>query len=158
MAHEIEIMENGTARTFYAGEEPWHGLGQAVEREVTSEAAIKLAGLDWTVEKREMFLPGKVKIDDIPVVGQQVPKFFATVRTEDESILGVVGNEYTVIQNEEAFAFLDLLVSEGAAMYNCAGSLFGGRRIFITCKLPESMQVGPDQVDKYLVCCEPVGC
>jgi len=153
MAHQIEVNQDGTARTFYAGQVPWHGLGTAVEKEVTSEAAIRLAGLDWTVEKRPVYLRGTAAVDGIPVVGQEVPNYFATVRTEDEAILGVVGQSYEIIQNQEAFAFLDSLVGEGLAMYNCAGSLYGGKRIWITCKLPQAMQIGPDQVDKYLVCC-----
>ena len=72
MSHEIEIRE-GQAQMMYAGQVPWHGLGTAVEREVTSEAAIRLAGLDWLVEKRPMYLPSEVKVDDIPV-----PEIFCT--------------------------------------------------------------------------------
>jgi len=150
MSHELELNENGEARMFYAGELPWHKLGTKVEKEVTAEAAIKLAGLDWVVEKRDIFTQGNVCIDDIPVVGQKIGTHKAIVRTEDESILGVVGNSYEPIQNSEAFGFLDALVGEGLAMFHTAGSLFDGKRIFITCKLPNSIQVGPDQVDKYL--------
>ena len=66
-------------------------------------------------------------------------------------MLGVVGSAYECIQNAEAFGFLDGLVGEGLAMFHTAGSLFGGRKIFISCKLPESMNVGPDRMDKYLL-------
>ena len=55
MAHELETNEKGEARMFYAGQTPWHGLGTKVEREVTSAAAMKLAGLDWMVEKNPVF-------------------------------------------------------------------------------------------------------
>jgi phage/plasmid-like protein (TIGR03299 family) len=135
---------------FYAGETPWHRLGTAVEKEVTAAAAIRLAGLDWKVEKRPMFIQGKKQVDGIPVIGNKVPDRFAIVRTEDDRVLGTVGGAYTPIQNEEAFQFLDALVGEGLTMFHTAGSLFGGRRVFVTCKLPDSVQVGPDQVDKYL--------
>ncbi|MCL5282844.1 MAG: DUF932 domain-containing protein [Planctomycetes bacterium] len=150
MAHELEITAKGEARMFYAGETPWHRLGTKVEKEVTAAAAIRLAGLDWIVEKRPLYIAGKNTVDGIPVIGNQVPDRFAVVRMEDEKVLGVVGSAYTPIQNAEAFGFLDALVGEGLTMFHTAGSLFGGRRVFITCKLPDSVQVGPDQVDKYL--------
>ena len=150
MAHELEITTSGEARMFYAGETPWHRLGTKVEKEVTAAAAIRLAGLDWTVEKRPLYIAGKNTVDGIPVIGNQAPDRFAVVRTEDEKVLGVVGSAYTPIQNAEAFGFLDALVGEGLTMFHTAGSLFGGRRVFITCKLPDSVQVGPDQVDQYL--------
>lgn len=135
----------------YAGKAPWHGLGTPVETEVTAGAALKLAGLDWTVEKRALFTRGRADIDGIPVIGEPINSHCAVVRTTDDRILGVVGHSYEPIQNEEAFAFLDALVGEGLAMFHTAGSLFGGRRIFVCCKLPDAIQVGPDQVDKYLV-------
>jgi hypothetical protein len=43
MAHELESM-------FYYGETPWHGLGKKVDKALTAEEAIKIAGLDWQVE------------------------------------------------------------------------------------------------------------
>ncbi len=150
MSHELEIRENGEARMFYAGEAPWHRLGTKVDKEVTAAAAIRLAGLDWKVEKRPMFIQGEKEVDGIPVIGNKVPDRFAIVRTEDSKVLGVVGSAYTPIQNEEAFGFLDALVGEGLTMFHTAGSLFGGRRVFVTCKLPDSVSVGPDQIDKYL--------
>lgn len=150
MAHELERREDGSARMMYAGKAPWHGLGTKVEKEVTAEAAIRLAGLDWEVEKRPIYIAGTNEVDGIKVIGNEVPDRFAVVRKEDDRVLGVVGSAYTPIQNVEAFAFLDSLVGEGLAMYHTAGSIFGGRKVFITCKLPDSIEIGPDQVDKYL--------
>ncbi len=150
MAHELEIRD-GQACMMYAGETPWHKLGTKVEKEVTSAACIRLAGLDWRVEKQPLYIAGKNAVDGIPVIGSVAPDRYGVVRMDDQKVLGVVGSAYEVIQNEEAFAFLDSLVGEGLAMYHTAGSLFGGRKLFITCKLPESMNIGPDQIDKYLV-------
>jgi len=150
MAHELEVQENGDARMFYAGKAPWHGLGTKVEKEVTSTAAMKLAGLDWKVEKQPLYVK-KYSDDGEAERYEPFDTHRVVVRTEDRKVLGMVGQWYELIQNEEAVAFLDSLVGEGLAMYNTAGSLFGGRRVFCCCKLPESIQVGPDQVDKYLV-------
>jgi phage/plasmid-like protein (TIGR03299 family) len=146
MSHELEIQTNGAARMMYAGQAPWHGLGTQVEKEVRAEAAMKLAALDgW----RMQLVPVEAVLGD----GQHVavPNNHAIVRGMDSAVYGVAGDHYTLIQNEEAFAFLDSLVGEGLAMFHTAGSMFGGRRVFVSCKLPDSLQVGPDQVDKYLV-------
>ncbi len=78
MAHNIEI-KDGQASMFYAGETPWHRLGTTVEREVTAGAAIRLAGLDWAVEKRPMYIAGAAQVDGIPVVGPEVPEKFAVI-------------------------------------------------------------------------------
>ena len=48
---------------------------------------------------------------------------------------------------------MDAIVGEGQAIYHTAGSLCGGRKIFITCKLPEDLKIGDDIVEKYLLLC-----
>lgn len=150
MAHEIETV-NGQARMVYAGEVPWHGLGQQVEKEITAAAAIKLAGLDWKLEKQPIYLKSKVEIDNIPVVGELIPNQLAIVRPEDKQIMGVVTNAYELIQNSECFDFMDGIIGEGQAVYHTAGSLFGGRIIFLTVKLPYDATVGPDKIQKYIL-------
>ena len=49
MAHEVETM-------MYVGETPWHGLGNYVGDEpLRSKEAIAAAGLDWDIEKAQLF-------------------------------------------------------------------------------------------------------
>lgn len=50
MSHEID-QTTGRAAAMHAGEGTWHGLGTVIESAATSADAIKLAGLDWTVEQ-----------------------------------------------------------------------------------------------------------
>jgi phage/plasmid-like protein (TIGR03299 family) len=85
-----------------------------------------------------------------------VPDQFATVRTNPVTgrpdVLGVVGRGYTPIQNEEHAALLDTLVDESGSHFETAGSLRGGRQVFITMKLPDTMLIGGvDPVDLYLI-------
>ncbi len=63
MAHELEITASGEARMFYAGETPWHRLRTKVEKELTAAAAIRLAGLNWEVQKRPLYIAGKNTVD-----------------------------------------------------------------------------------------------
>jgi len=150
MAHELEIKENGEARMFYAGKAPWHKLGIMVDKEVTAAAAIKLAGLDWIVEKRPLFAQ---TIEKDAIGYSEIDTHKAVVRAEDNKVLGVVTDAYEPIQNEDMFQFMEALVGDNVTMFHCAGSLFGGKRVFITCKMPKGIDVGPDKVDMYLVGC-----
>lgn len=145
MAHNLEI-KNGEASFFSVKEKAWHGLGTIVENAPTSAEAIKLAKMDWGVSKAPLL----ANIDGLaaPV---EVPGMFATYRDDNNTPLGVVGNWYTPVQNSEAFAFFDAIVGEGEAIYETAGVLGGGERIFITAKLPAHIKVGKaDLIEQYI--------
>ena len=126
---------------FSAGREKvWHNLGVRVSETVSSEDAIRLAGLDWTVDQQPIYLENGIKIDDA----------YANVRSSDGKPLGIVGNKYKIVQNTEAFAFTDTLLGEGVR-YETAGSLKGGKVIWLLAKMPESVEILGDKVDPYLV-------
>lgn len=132
----------------------WHGLGQIVSEYPTSAEAIHFAGLDYRVEKRRLFTfdTGNSfgNADTIqPTV--EVPSYFATIRTDNDAVLGVVGKDYQVIQNRDAFSFFDSIVEGAGILYETAGALGKGERIFITAKLPNYIRVGKeDLIEKYL--------
>lgn len=82
----------------------------------------------------------------------EVPDFYATVRTDNNNVLGVVGKDYEVVQNVNAFEFFDAIVGDGdGILYETAGALGKGERIFITAKLPGYIRVGKqDLIEQYL--------
>lgn len=137
MSHEVESM-------FSAREVPWHGLGTVTDDVLTAEEAIIAAELDWIVELRPTFFVGNA--------GQtvQVKDRYAVVRDRDEKALGVVGSAYTPFQNVEAFRFMDNLVDSGEAKFETAGSLKGGKQVFVTMKVPQGINYAGEQVDLYL--------
>jgi phage/plasmid-like protein (TIGR03299 family) len=156
MAHNINE-ENGKHSFFSVNEKAWHGLGQMVDQYPTSAEAIQYAGLDYIVEKRPLFtnsldneLAGIDTGIAIPKIA--VPGFFATVRTDNNAVLGVVGKDYEVVQNVNAFEFFDAIVGGGdGILYETAGALGKGERIFITAKLPGYIRVGKqDLIEQYL--------
>lgn len=123
---------------FYTREKPWHGLGTRVETAPTSREALELAGLNWT-------------IDGLPIYdaqGREIKGYTANTRSSDGSVLGIVGSRYTIVQNAEAFDFTDSLVGEGIT-YETAGSLRGGRQIWLLGKMPERYIVG-DKFEPYI--------
>jgi phage/plasmid-like protein (TIGR03299 family) len=141
MAHNISTV-SGRAEMAYVGETPWHGLGAKVDKAMTSGEAITLAGLDWRVLKMPIFFG-----ENHPVKGK-----FATVRTDSNEALGVVGDKYRVLQNKEAFSFFDAIVGEKLAMFHTAGALGVGERIWMLAKLPGELWVTPkDNIEQYLL-------
>ena len=68
-------------------------------------------------------------------------------------MLGVVGKDYEVVQNVDAFEFFDAIVGGGdGILYETAGALGKGERIFITAKLPGYIRVGKgDFIEQYLM-------
>jgi phage/plasmid-like protein (TIGR03299 family) len=137
--HQVESM-------MYVREEPWHHLGQRLEAEVTAQEAIRQAGLDWEVELRPVTYIDQFKRS------VEIPDKFAVVRKTDGRAYTVVGNQFTPVQNSEAFAFFDAVVGEGQAVYHTAGSLAGGAKVWILAKLPQTAAVkGVDLMENYLL-------
>ena len=122
----------------YVREKPWHGLGTRVEEAPTSADALRMAGLDWNVVQRNIQVCGGAKIQN----------YKANVRDSDGTVLGVVSDRYKIVQNAEAFEFTDSLIG-GDVRYETAGSLNGGRKIWLLAKLPETEIVG-DKTEPYL--------
>jgi len=158
MAHQINFNEKTGRHSFMSvKEKAWHNLGQVIDRYPTSSEAIRFAGLDYIVEKRPLFTYDTENHlgdpdEDIIIPEIEVPNFFATVRVDTEQVLGVVGNDYEVVQNRDAFGFFDAIVGGGeGVLYETCGALGNGERIFITAKLPGYIRVGKDDViEKYL--------
>lgn len=141
---------------FSVREKAWHGLGKIVQDYPTSTEAIQYAGLDYTVEKRKLFTydtenQNADPDNEIVIPEIDVPDYFATVRTDKDTVLGVVGKDYEVVQNVDAFSFFDSIVGGDGIQYETAGALGKGERIFITAKLPGYIKVGQeDLIEQYL--------
>ena len=97
-------------------------------------------GLDWQVESRNIYSG----------TGAMIPGYRANVRSTDDAVLGVVSDRYRIVQNEEAFQFTDDLLGEGVT-YETAGSLQGGKKVWMLARLPRKYLIAGDQVEPYLV-------
>lgn len=132
MATNVETM-------FSVREKPWHGLGTIVSEAPCSEEALSLAGLDWKVLQSDIYSSyGKIE------------GYKANIRSSDGQVLGVVSDRYKVIQNTEAFAFTDELLGAGVR-YETAGSLQGGRKVWLLATLPKEYIIAGERISPYLV-------
>jgi phage/plasmid-like protein (TIGR03299 family) len=155
MAHHINYNDETEKHSFFSvKEKAWHNLGQIIQDYPTSAEAIQHAGLDYEVEKRKLFTPcsQEISLDNETMHNKiEVPNYFSTIRTDNNTVLGVVGKEYQIVQNRDAFSFFDSIVGGDGILYETAGALGNGERIFITAKLPDYIRVGNDDlIEKYL--------
>ena len=133
MAHMIETM-------FSVREKPWHGLGTIVMEAPASAEALKLAGLDWTVEQEPVYTEHN----------EMVKGYKANVRSSDRRVLGVVSDRYKVVQNTDAFSFTDELLGKGVK-YETAGSLQEGKKVWLLARLPKEYVIAGERISPYLV-------
>ena len=132
MAANVETM-------FSVREKPWHGLGTVVAEAPGSKEALRLAGLDWEVSQHPIFTRHG-----------EIGGYKANVRSTDGQVLGVVTDRYRVVQNAEAFSFTDELLGHGVR-YETAGSLMGGRKVWLLARLPREFIIAGERISPYLV-------
>jgi phage/plasmid-like protein (TIGR03299 family) len=137
---------------FSVGAKPWHGLGHTLAAAPSIREGIVLAGMNWRVSLRPMFtsiIDGGTILD--------VPDHRAVWREDTGTILGVVGDGFHVLQNEDAFAFFQPLVDDGLVTLETAGVLREGRRVWVMAKIagdPAVIVPGADDiVDLYALLC-----
>src|SRR5699024_1232644 len=132
---ELDITDNVVSFAS-AREHAWHRLGTVVDSAMDAETALREAHLaGWNVRKAPLEVP---QIDG-PAL--EVPGKWATLRTNPVNgraeALGVVGDHYTPVQNEDHVDLLDTLVDMSGAHFETAGALRGGREVFVTMKMPD---------------------
>jgi phage/plasmid-like protein (TIGR03299 family) len=82
-------------------EATWTNIGHNVEMCTTVDEVITNAGLNYDVEKRPLYIDGGNN------GGITVPDRFATFDVTNGKIKGVVGNNYKILQNKDAFDFVN---------------------------------------------------
>lgn len=146
MAHMLE--QYGDMASFASLRQPaWHGLGTVLDSEVTTSEMLQVAHLaDWNVRLEDVNLPGRYHRNA-----------FATVRTNpfdgEDDVLGIVGERYQVLQNEQLFDFGDAILD--GASWETAGSIKHGTVVFGSLALEREVTIDPngvgDKVNTYLL-------
>lgn len=141
---------------FVVGNNPLESAGIRLEQSPSMETAIKEAGLDFHVSKRQLILPNQNEIyesGDVINTRGKVIDMFATVRDDTLDVLGYVGSKYRVYQNLEAFEQFDI-AREFGYEYFAAGIIANGSKSWIAMKHPDggnSIDASDDKVEKYLL-------
>ena len=112
----------------FVGQRPWHQLGVQFDQEFTSAEAIAAARLDYPVHKEQLY---RLRPDLGPHMTEPI-EAWATINGHSQDVLGVVGDVYEVLQNQEAFDFFDILLKEAGGKLQTAGAIGKGDQIIET--------------------------
>jgi phage/plasmid-like protein (TIGR03299 family) len=150
MAHELET-QNGKASFASLREPAWHGLGTVFQDEVNTQTMLELANLNgWNVRLEELEIPSTLTSDKSY---QYVVRTNPTNKSQTD-VLGIVGERYVPLQNEDLFAFGDNIL-DGGGRWETAGSIRGGRVVFGSLAIDKEIVLDPsgvaDKVKTYLL-------
>jgi len=142
--HGLDESADGTI-ALYASSPAWHGLGQIIPGGTTDiDEVLVRSGLDFEVTT----VPALYEWDG--ELREHTDQFH-TVREDTGAALGAVGARYTPIQNRQGFEFLQELVGRYDVVWESAGVLRGGKRVFISIRLPETVRVDADGINDLIV-------
>ncbi len=114
--------------------------GIDVSEAKTSSDALAIAKLNWEVATVPLFTASNG-----PVTSHK-----AIVRVNDGKPLGVVGKNYSLVQNADMFSVADVLARDEGVKFARAGSFEDGKKIYLSLQLPGEIRLGNDVTRKYL--------
>lgn len=109
----------------------WHAIGKDITECRNMEQVLRASGLDYTVVKRPIYF-GNSWADDRP--RNELINRFVTVRDTDNHPYDVVSDKFEIIQNRDAFAFVDYMGDE--VSFEKAGETASGM-VYVIAKLPD---------------------
>jgi phage/plasmid-like protein (TIGR03299 family) len=148
MAHELATINNKIAMA-YVGEKPWHELGTQLPEGATPFEMMKVANLDWTVEKH----PLSYKFNNKTMKTNRS----ALIRSTDGFCLDTITNDWEPVQNIEAFEFFNHWTDDGSMTMETAGALKDGRIVWALAKVKNGAfnVVKGDKVESFLLFTNP---
>ena len=151
MAHQLTERKNGFVEMAYAGETPWHGLGQQVQKGASIEEWMVSAGMDWTIQEAPVefgYLANGMKVRG------KVSDKKVLYRSDTYAPLGTVGNRFHVVQPHDVLEFFRDLTQGAGFTIETAGTLFGGSRFWALANIGDDCEIVPgDKVGGYLLLC-----
>ena len=115
----------------------WNKVGFDIREATNVDEAMKIAGLDYEVVKAPVYLSSKAR----------VPGVMATKIKGTNEVFGIVGENYNVVQNRDAFAFVDSIVSEGLEFCKAGQNKYF---VYLIASLPKTKVLG-DDVQPYII-------
>lgn len=143
MTHMIDTT-TGRAAIAFAGEKPWHGLGQELTPGADLVTWRREAGLEWAAVKAPVqYVNGEVHTFH----GRSV-----LYRSDTGAPLSVVSDDYHEVQPAQIFEFFAKLCEIGGFTMETAGALSGGKRIWALAKVNDGAEiVNRDRVRPYVL-------
>ena len=133
----------------YAGEKPWHGLGNKLTTLQPLEVWKRQAGMDWMIEESEVrYITGNHTVGAI----HSFPEQKVLYRSDTKRPLAVVSKRFQVVQPEEVLEFYRDLTEHAGFELETAGVLKEGRKFWALARTGQSTTLkGKDQINGYLL-------
>lgn len=133
----------------YAGEKPWHGLGNKLTTLQPIDVWKRQAGMDWMIEESEVrYITGNHTVGAI----HSFPEQKVLYRSDTKRPLAVVSKRFQVVQPEEVLEFYRDLTEYSGFELETAGVLKEGRKFWALARTGQSTTLkGKDQVNGYLL-------
>lgn len=133
----------------YAGEKPWHGLGNKLTTLQPLDVWKRQAGMDWMIEESEVrFITGNHTVGAIHTFPEQKVLY----RSDTKRALAVVSKRFQIVQPEEVLEFYRDLTEYAGFELETAGVLKEGRKFWALARTGQSATLkGKDQVNGYLL-------
>lgn len=152
----VAAIANFGVDLFASHREPaWHGLGTVFTEEVTDyRRMLDLSGLsNWDIREHEVAVLSNTSDDVLPANFVVPAKAIVATIGGADHVLGVTGERYEIVQNEEAFSFLQSL--HDGARWETAGAIKGGRVVFGSMAFDRDFVIDEsgvaDKVETYLL-------
>lgn len=127
-------MANTTTSTRIA---TWNKIGTDIREANSVKEALQISGMDYEVVKAPIYLSN----------GKRIPDQFATKKKGTDEVFGIVGKDYTIVQNEEAFSFVDGIVQEGLSFVKAGETSYMN---YIIASLPDQY-IMDDKFTPYII-------
>jgi phage/plasmid-like protein (TIGR03299 family) len=142
MAHNLADNSIGGKSFYSLRQSGWHNLGNVVDAPVSDERCAQLAGVDWDVNLQPLLRDDMVAIES----------HMATVRSDNGATLGVVGRNYTPMQNRDMFAWFRGLEGVAKITIETAGALGKGETVWAMARCDGlRLDLGDGGIQPYLL-------
>lgn len=146
MAHMIDTT-TGRAAIAYVGEAPWHKLGKALTRGASMETWEREAGLNFKVERGDVFT---THAPTGQIIGY--PERSVLYRGDTFKPLSVVSKWYQVVQPAEILNFFAELVKHNSFELETAGVIDEGRRVWALARVNDGQCIlDSDMIRPYVL-------
>jgi phage/plasmid-like protein (TIGR03299 family) len=156
-------MDTSTALTPISVVPAYCGVGKQISVRNIREA-LEQTGLNFTVSQQKMVIIGndvqpELDLDENVIRlskesvynGLRFNEMAPIVRDDTRQVLTCMGSGYTILQNIDcAGVFEDVLQEDSAIMISHGGNLKNCEKLWLSARLPDHIQIGPDRIEKTL--------
>jgi len=149
MSHEIDTTTGAAAFAFSGVRaDIWHRLGHAMPEHATAEDFAEMPGLTFRIKRSNVrYFADREGTNQLEMPDQHV-----LFRTDTLTPLGVVGDQFKVVQPATQFEFFAEFCRLTGAKMSTAGVLFGGKQLFGSAQIGSDIRiVGTDSIRPFIM-------